>query len=76
MTRFHLFGKKNHNRRYMAFRLLWIEMESEMMVWERMGRKKKDKQHFAVFVDISEICSSEFKRLIWNTTRRNYNKKL
>ena len=32
MTKFHLFGKKNHNRRYMALRLLWIEMESEMMV--------------------------------------------
>ena len=33
--------KKNHNRRYMALRLLWIEMESEIMVWERMARKKK-----------------------------------
>ena len=43
---------------------------------EREWEEKKDKQHFAVFVDISEICSSEFKRLIWNTTRRNYNKKL
>ena len=43
---------------------------------EREWEEKKDKQQFAVFVDTSEICSSEFKRLIWNTTRRNYNKKL
>ena len=53
-----IWKKKNHNRRYMAFRLLWIEMESEMMVWERMGRKKRQ-------TTLCCICRHQWNLLKW-----------
>ena len=53
-----IYLEKNRNRRYMALRLLWIEMESEMMIWERMARKKRQ-------TTLCCICRHQWNLLKW-----------